>query len=232
MVPKSPVPAEISHRRLIGALSQLADDDAHRPSLLPGWTVGHVLTHLARNAESHVRMLDAAARGEVADQYPGGNAQRAADIAAGAGRPAADLVADVMATVHALEAAWRSTPAEVWSAGVGRMGGGLVPVAELPFLRWREVEIHHVDLGLGYGVADWPDAYVEAELARSLASLPARLAPGAAVTLHATDTGETWTVPEGATDARPVTGDRRLLLAWVVGRAEDPGLPSLKPWPG
>ena len=29
---------------------------------LEGWTVGHVLTHLARNADSHVRMLEAAAR--------------------------------------------------------------------------------------------------------------------------------------------------------------------------
>ena len=50
-------------------------------------------------------MLEAAARGEVAAQYPGGMAQREADIEAGAGRPAAELVADVVATAAGWEAA-------------------------------------------------------------------------------------------------------------------------------
>src|SRR5919206_1227017 len=84
-----------SHGRVVSTLSGLTDTAARRPSLLPGWTVGHVATHLARNADSHVRLLEAARRGEVADQYPGGAAQREAEIEAGAGRPAAELVADV-----------------------------------------------------------------------------------------------------------------------------------------
>ena len=37
--------------------------DAPAPSRLPGWTVGHVLTHLARNADSMVRVLGAAEAG-------------------------------------------------------------------------------------------------------------------------------------------------------------------------
>ena len=86
-----------SHVRLAGTLARLDDASARRPSLLPGWTVGHVLTHLARNADSHVRLVQAALRGEVGDQYPGGNPQREADIEAGAGRPAAELVEDVLA---------------------------------------------------------------------------------------------------------------------------------------
>ena len=69
---------EKSHARLALTLAGVTDTDARRPSLLPGWSVGHVLTHLARNADSHVRMLEAAAVGEVADQYPGGNERRAA----------------------------------------------------------------------------------------------------------------------------------------------------------
>ncbi len=52
------------------------------------WTVGHVLTHLARNAESHVRMLEGATMGEALEQYAGGYDQRAADIEAGADRSA------------------------------------------------------------------------------------------------------------------------------------------------
>ena len=186
-----------SHIRLGMTITRLTDDDARRPSLLPGWTVGHVLTHLARNADSHVRLLEGAARGEVADQYAGGDAQRAADIEAGAGRPAAELAADVLEAAARLERTWDNTPEEVWRIGEGRVSSGVWAVAELPFRRWREVEVHHVDLDLGYGPADWPDAYVEEELARTVAGLDG--------------------------------GDRRRLLAWLVGRA---GVPKLGAWRG
>src|SRR5262245_29394288 len=93
-----------AHARLLETVPTVTEEAARRPSQLPGWTVGHVLTHLARNADSHVRMLDAAARGEVADQYAGGGDQRAADIEAGAGRPAHELAEDVRRTVAGLEA--------------------------------------------------------------------------------------------------------------------------------
>ena len=186
-----------SHIRLEQTIAGLTDDAARRPSCLPGWTVGHVLTHLARNADSHVRLLEAAARGAVADQYPGGDARRDADIEAGAGRPAAELVADVTEARARLERTWDATPVEVWRTGEGRVSSGVWALAELPFRRWREVEIHHVDLDLGYSPADWPDAYVEAELARTVTGLGG--------------------------------GDRRRLLAWLVGRA---GVPELGPWAG
>ena len=205
-------PVEDAHTRLRETLARLTDADARRPSLLPGWTVGHVLTHLARNADSHVRMLEAAASGDVGDQYPGGNQQRAADIEAGAGRPAGELVEDVIASAARLEGAWAATPEEVRRTGKGRVVSGIWPLADLPFRRWREVEIHHVDLALGYGVDDWPDDYVEAELARGLPTLGDRLPAGATV-----DVGSL---------------NRRRLLAWIVGRSADPELPPLTPWTG
>jgi maleylpyruvate isomerase len=208
-------PGKNSHRRLRATVTRLSDADARRPSLLPGWSVGHVLTHLARNADSHVRLLEAAGRGEVADQYEGGTAGRAADIEDGAGRPVALLVADVVDSAARLEAAWDATPDHVWRAGRGRMVGGPVAIADLAFRRWREVEIHHVDLGLGYGIDDWPDDYVDLELARSLADLPYRLPPGL-----------------GDRDWEQVAGGRRALLAWLVGRGGGPGLPELTPWTG
>src|SRR5436190_21454509 len=133
MRPQADIAGAIAaHRRLVEQLAALTDADARRPSLLPGWSVGHVLTHLARNAESHVRLLEAAAAGRVGDQYPGGNAQRAADIEAGAGRPAADLVADVRSSASRLEAAWEATTGDVWRSGQARVVGGLWPLAELP----------------------------------------------------------------------------------------------------
>lgn len=187
--------------RLLATLDGLDDAIARRPSRLPGWTVGHVVTHLARNADSHVRMLEGAKAGSVADQYEGGLDGRAADIAAGAGRPAAELVTDLNRAIGDLDAAWGQVPVDVWDSGRGRMGNGeLCPCAELPARRWREVEIHRVDLGLGAEPADWPDAYVELELPKALAQLPDRLSPP----------------------------DRARLLAWLVGRVEAP--PELPPW--
>lgn len=40
-------------------ISQVTDPIARKPSLLPGWTVGHVVTHLARNVEAMCRRVDA-----------------------------------------------------------------------------------------------------------------------------------------------------------------------------
>ncbi|MFN8020635.1 MAG: maleylpyruvate isomerase family mycothiol-dependent enzyme [Acidimicrobiales bacterium] len=157
--------ATAAHRRLEQRVASLTDADLRRPSLLPGWTVGHVLAHLARNADSHVRMLDAGGRGEVAEQYVGGAEGRAAEIERDAGRDAATAVADVVATNARLEAAWGTTPDEAWT-GEGMSVMGRVPLADLPFRRWRETEIHHADLGLGYTADDWPSAYVRLELVR------------------------------------------------------------------
>jgi hypothetical protein len=77
-----------AHRRMLESASRLTDADCRGPSLLPGWSRGHVLAHWARNADGQSRMLAAAMRGVVTAQYPGGDAQRAAEVEAGAARPA------------------------------------------------------------------------------------------------------------------------------------------------
>ena len=222
----------VAHRRLLETVAALTDDDVGRPSRLAGWTVGHVLAHLARNADSHVGMLVAAARGEVAAQYPRGATQRADDIAAGARRPARELVADVAATTARLEATWDAMAPDVWQNGWGRMAvAGEVRVAELPFRRWRETEIHHRDLGLGFGVDDWSAPYVDRELGFQLAALASRLLEGAAVEIRATDTRDSWVVaPPGASEPVVVSAPRRRIVAWLVGRDAPPGAPALGPW--
>src|SRR4029077_10081492 len=143
-----------AHSAVVAALQDLTDDQVTRPSLLPGWTVGHVATHIARNAEGHVRMFDAAKRGEIAAMYPGGREQRTADIEAGARRTAAELRDDVATTAAQLEAVWAAMPAAAW-AGRGIPFSGESTMAELLFIRWREVTVHHADLGLGYSWSDW-----------------------------------------------------------------------------
>ena len=81
--------------RLLTSLEGIDDLDVTRPSLLPDWTVGHVLTHLARNADSFVWILRSASEDKQVPQYPGGAAGRSRDIAEGALRPAEVIVEDL-----------------------------------------------------------------------------------------------------------------------------------------
>ena len=163
-----------AHARLHATVAGLADDTVRRPSRLPGWTVGHVLTHLARNADSVVRRLDGAARGEVVDQYPGGAEGRTQEIDVGAGRSRDELVADVLAADAAVETTIATLAEEAWSNGTRSLGGEVVPASDVVFSRWREVEVHHVDLGLGYEPADWPAGLVTRWLPRAVAGLAQR----------------------------------------------------------
>jgi maleylpyruvate isomerase len=191
-----------AHARLVTAIGSLTDEQARSASLLPSWTVGHVLTHLARNADSHTRMLRAALAGEVVTQYERGNEQRSDDIAAGAARPAAELIDDVTTSATTLEAAWAQMTPQAWAGHGVNADGEIWPCVAMPFHRWREVELHHVDLGLGYRPTDWPEAYAGRELAISLAVLPERVDPSG----------------------------RRDLLAWLVGRSPQPAELILSPW--
>jgi maleylpyruvate isomerase len=167
----------VAHRVLVENLQSLSDDQARLPSLLPDWTVGHVLTHLARNADSVVRRLEGAARGEIVDQYPGGYVGRAADIAVGAGRPADELVDDVTQTAVRLDAALAAMPTGAWGNLTRDVSGAERPAHTLPLSRWREVEVHHADLGLGYSPADWSGEMVHRCLTRELDRLAVRCDP-------------------------------------------------------
>ena len=134
--------------------------------MLPDWSVGHVITHIARNADSHERILRAASQGQVVEQYEGGGVARSADIEAGACRGAAELVADVVASCALLQQAWSETSEVGWKGHGIMPNSGLVRCNDLPFRRWREGLVHLHDCGLGYSWRDWPDDYVRLELAR------------------------------------------------------------------
>src|ERR1700689_2077692 len=84
---------ESATRRLLDEMAGLSDAAARQPSLLPGWSRGHVLTHLARNAEGSTRLLTWARTGVPGYEYESAEA-RAAEIEAGAGRPPPGLVED------------------------------------------------------------------------------------------------------------------------------------------
>jgi maleylpyruvate isomerase len=162
---------------LLADIADLSDDVARQPSLLPGWTVGHVLTHIARNGDSLVWRLEGAARGEVRDQYPGGLGQRAGDIETGAGRPADEIVRDVRQSAAAVERVMADLSTAAWDAS-SRTSRGVVEDSRHAVLsRWREVVVHHGDLGLG--PVPLPPALVEVWLPRELPRLAERCDPAA-----------------------------------------------------
>jgi maleylpyruvate isomerase len=160
-----------AHARLATAIGAVTNSVARRPTLLPGWTVGHVLSHLARNAEAMVRRIEAASRGEVIDQYMDGVDGRASEIEAGAGRPAHELMSDMVNWSRRLDATFESLPDDCWGRPVRGVQGVEHPVAQLPFRRWREVEVHLVDLDIGFGPVDWSQPLVDRALPRLMAGL-------------------------------------------------------------
>jgi maleylpyruvate isomerase len=192
-------------------ISGLDDDGMRAPSTLPRWSRGHLLTHIARNADSHVRRAHGAARGEMVDQYLGGFEGRAADIEAGAARPAAEILADVEATSAAVAAAWAAVPDDAWGNLTRDVGGRERPLDAVAGRRWQELEVHLTDLDLGPTYRDWSDDFVAVWLPKRRAELPDRLPPGAEAP------------PPDALDERDE-------LAWLYGRIDRPDLPPLGKW--
>ena len=162
---------QAAERRLVADLRSLlargALDDqlVGGPSLLPGWTRGHVLAHLAGNADSITRAFEGARRGEAAARYPGPASSHDREIEEGAKRSAVELVDDVGRSIDRLVASVEAMTEQAWQ-GVCRERGSQRPVAELPWRRWREVTLHQLDLDLpGFGVDDWPPEFVATEAA-------------------------------------------------------------------
>lgn len=169
--------ARRAHAALDAVLDRLTEDDVRGPSRLPGWTRGHVLTHVARNADSVVRRLEGARENEVRDQYPGGETGRAAEIDEGADRDLTALVADVRRTSAAVDEICQALPDEAWSRMTRNLSGELNTASHVMFARWREVEVHLVDLDVGYGWDRWPRDLVDVWLPEVLTNLPDRSDP-------------------------------------------------------
>jgi maleylpyruvate isomerase len=228
--------------------------DPGRATLCPGWTAGHVLTHLARNADGLRRGAEGARRGEAVPMYDSAQA-RDGDIEAGAGRPVAELVADVTGSARALAATWTAMSEADWARDMPHHRVGPVPLTATPTMRLREVLIHHVDLAGPYGPADWPAVFVAGLLADAGNELAARLPDGLAAQVRATDTGAVWAAGPAAPDAGggvgsdgtaaagggrvTVSGPSWAVAAWLIGRpaagrpalSVDGGkLPELRSW--
>ena len=213
---------------LITHISKLTEVEARQASLLPGWTRGHVLTHLARNAEGGTRLLGWARTGVPSYEYPS-VAARAAAIEEGAHRPAAVLVADVGATAAALAGAAAAMRPGDWQHVVTWTVGGQSPAEHVVHSRLGEVLIHDVDLDLGYGPGGWPTAFVRDMLPRIAHGLAERALAPPSAHMNATDTGRSFQI--GGYDAEQISGTEAELMAWLLGRSDGAGLHRDKPGP-
>jgi maleylpyruvate isomerase len=206
---------------LLQTAQGLTDRQARAPSRLPGWTRGHVLTHLARNADGLGNLLAWARTGVVTTMYAS-PADRDAGIEAGAGRPAAELTADVAASAAAFAAAAAAMPGPAWAAEVGGRRWSH-PAWYALWRRVTEVQIHHVDLGLEYGPGDWPAAFAATSL-RSISGQFAARPDCPPARLLAADSGAEYAIGTGTGSAAgttvTVTGPTRPLLAWLIGRGQ------------
>jgi maleylpyruvate isomerase len=150
-------------QRLVRAASALTDEQVAEASLLPGWTRGHVLSHVARNADALRNLLIWARTGVETPAYASQQV-RDYDIEAGAGRTAAELVSDVSHSAEAFRAEAADFPAAARLAMVSVLGAEEFPATLVLTRRLVEVELHYTDLGCGYLRSDWPAAFAALDL--------------------------------------------------------------------
>jgi maleylpyruvate isomerase len=199
---------------LLRTAASLADADIGEPSLLPGWTRGHVLTHVARNADGGTRLLTWARTGVETLEYAS-MAARAAEIEAGHRRTAPELLDDMRDSAARFADAYRAMPEEAWARPLRWTSGKQRPATRAADSRLTEVLVHHVDLRAGFTPADWPAGFVRATLADVVAALGGR-PETPAMRLVAVDTGATYAIGRSA---KLVRGSQTALLAWLLGRS-------------
>lgn len=206
---------------LIDTVSQLSDDDVREPTVLPGWSRAHVITHLARNADALRNVLHGAEIGEVRGMYVSAE-ERDAAIDVGAARSAAELLEDLSAACHR----WDHAANEVHAAHLDAPGkrvdegdGATFPVRRVGMLRLTEVEVHHADLGCGYTPAHFSHTLTAYLLDRRRKEL-AR--DGVALRVSPSD-GGAWATGDGGPEVSGSTAD---LLWWLLGRGDGSGVTS------
>ncbi|GAA2288908.1 maleylpyruvate isomerase family mycothiol-dependent enzyme [Streptomyces kunmingensis] len=141
--------------RLLTAVGTLDNASVTEPSRLPGWSRGHVLAHLARNADALVNVLAGRPMYESAEA-------RDADIERDAPRELRSQIDDVRASTERFQDVGAEDAD--WSRTVELRNGVKDVASQVPFRRWIEVELHHVDLGIGYELEDLSEEFTQREI--------------------------------------------------------------------
>jgi maleylpyruvate isomerase len=221
-----------SEARFIATVESIDESSLAGPSLLPGWSRGHVVAHVALNARSNVNLMNWARTGEETPQYPSGQ-HRADDIERFSSRTKSEHLAALRKAAAMLMDAMRALPLDRWDFPVRGLGSGPRPISRYLDGRVNEVEIHHVDLDAGYDSNDWPEEWV----ARLLKRLPEVLEDSPRpFSLEPDDLDVVVALGSGPPIER-VSGPAHALLKWCIGRSAGDGLgteggtiPEVPPW--
>lgn len=196
-------------------VSELSNEDIAAESLLPDWSRGHVLSHLANNARGLSNLVEWALTGARKDMYVSVE-QRGLDIEEGAKRSGQEIIADFLEQSKNFAANLdRLMTGPLLSEEVVLGNGSHVHPYEITTLRERELLVHLVDLNLDYKANDWTFDFS----IKTLKSVSAgkRKEPVKFRLLIAGD--HTWTMDQnGMTD---IFGTPQSLAAWLMGREPD-----------
>jgi maleylpyruvate isomerase len=220
-------PAELSQvrglltaatHRLLGDTISVSDDEWRAPSRLPGWSRGHVASHIARQADALGRLVQWARTGQPQAMYDS-EQSRDAEIDAGASRSGLDLQIDLDTSAGGLEQGFDALDVDGgWDREVELRGGKRVTASSLPLARLGEVSLHHVDLQIGFDVVD-----IDPEAAAWLLEWSAFRLAGRdgypALRLEAEDGGTTLLGPADG-EPRVVRGSAAQLLGWLSRRLD------------
>ncbi|MFI6764615.1 maleylpyruvate isomerase family mycothiol-dependent enzyme [Streptomyces sp. NPDC050355] len=212
--------------RFVRTVKALTDAEVGGPTLVPPWTRGHVITHVARAADSLCRLLAWARTGVETPQYADMDT-RAAEIEAGARRPVDELLADVLTSAERFDDALRTLPEAAWSYQVRMRTGELRTPDALVLARLRELEVHHVDLATGYTFAQVPPQAAR-WIIDDLIAAQRRREDVPPMRIEATDTD---LAHELGTGGPTIRGARADLLGWLTGRTDGTGLTTSRPGP-
>lgn len=152
-------------QRLLATCARITDAD--RASLCQGWTVAHVLTHVARNADALVNMVLTAVDGQERAVYASAE-QRDADIEQGARRPLPEIVEDVKTSARRFREHAQALTGPAGDTPVRTRTGNTVAGHQVIAMRILEVVFHHVDLEDGYTFDDADPAWVARTLRRGV----------------------------------------------------------------
>jgi maleylpyruvate isomerase len=211
------------------AVAELDTAAVRGPSLLPGWTRAHVVTHVARNADALVNLLTWAKTGVEHQAYTS-RSDRDADIQEGSTRTLQLLRADLDSACLRFAAAAETTPASAWEAEVSQPSGGVILAHQVPWLRLRELWFHLVDLNVGVDFDEIPEEFHE-DLVDGLAGHFADKPDVPAVRIEvALPDGRQRIWELGTTDSSVVvSGGAADVIGWLSGRHDGTGLTGVVP---
>ncbi|MFF0264368.1 maleylpyruvate isomerase family mycothiol-dependent enzyme [Kribbella sp. NPDC004536] len=210
--------------QLLALVAGLDEETARGDSVLPGWTRGHVITHIAYFSEAMTRQVEEALQGRLIEVYDGGRPARDAAIEAGADRPAPELRAHLTQAVTTLMSSWDKVSPTDWPLPILHRNSNLAAGLQAT---WRELTIHTSDLNLGVTPATWSEDFC--------LHLLDFLRPRTPENTHLILQSPTTTWENGTGTELKLKGTLTDLTAWYSGRTPAGPItgkqPDLLPWP-